>query len=228
MKGALLCLQDNVALIAVLEALDPGHPDTRTGGRRQLICVANTHIHANPELNDVKLWQVGFCQTDRGLDGLKGEGRHDKESQCLQLRSVQCPSWGWQVAPASTSGQQSGTCRCCCCILCAMASYSRWGSYLPSLDLWSIEMRQVGKSLCPSEPDMLHTIFQHVWGQLLQDCCASFCSVSHMLGRRAVEDRESSAGNRPCCRSHVMTAELFEHAGPAAGLRATGVSFLGA
>eukprot|EP00891_Asterochloris_glomerata_P003815 jgi/Astpho2/3815/fgenesh1_pm.00062_%23_7_t len=51
-------LKDNVALIAVLEALDPGHPDTRTGGRRQLICVANTHIHANPELNDVKLWQV--------------------------------------------------------------------------------------------------------------------------------------------------------------------------
>ena len=26
--------------------------------KRQLICVANTHIHANPELNDVKLWQV--------------------------------------------------------------------------------------------------------------------------------------------------------------------------
>lgn len=29
-----------------------------TPARRQLVCVANTHIHANPELNDVKLWQV--------------------------------------------------------------------------------------------------------------------------------------------------------------------------
>lgn len=51
-------LKDNVALIAVLEALDPAHPETQGSGRRQLICVANTHIHANPELNDVKLWQV--------------------------------------------------------------------------------------------------------------------------------------------------------------------------
>ena len=48
--------QDNVALIAVLEALDP--PQLEGSNRRQLICVANTHIHANPELNDVKLWQV--------------------------------------------------------------------------------------------------------------------------------------------------------------------------
>ncbi len=52
----LLCPQDNVALIAVLEAIEPGIPDT--GTRRTLICVANTHIHANPELNDVKIWQV--------------------------------------------------------------------------------------------------------------------------------------------------------------------------
>jgi hypothetical protein len=33
----------------------PGGPGRPT---KQLICVANTHIHANPELNDVKLWQV--------------------------------------------------------------------------------------------------------------------------------------------------------------------------
>ena len=71
LKGALFCLQDNVALIAVLEALDPGHPDTRAGGRRQLICVANTHIHANPELNDVKLWQVEFVIQTGGLMGPK-------------------------------------------------------------------------------------------------------------------------------------------------------------
>ncbi|KAK9806248.1 hypothetical protein WJX72_007236 [[Myrmecia] bisecta] len=51
-------LKDNVALIAVLEALDPPHPEATAAGRRQLICIANTHIHANPELNDVKLWQV--------------------------------------------------------------------------------------------------------------------------------------------------------------------------
>ena len=51
-----LVLQDNVALIAVLEALEPPQPEG--SNRRQLICIANTHIHANPELNDVKLWQV--------------------------------------------------------------------------------------------------------------------------------------------------------------------------
>jgi CCR4-NOT transcription complex subunit 6 len=54
-------LKDNVALIAVLEALEP--PFAEGGGaggapRRQLVCVANTHIHSNPELGDVKLWQV--------------------------------------------------------------------------------------------------------------------------------------------------------------------------
>jgi mRNA deadenylase 3'-5' endonuclease subunit Ccr4 len=48
----LLCLQDNVALIAVLEMVE------QQSGSKQLLCVANTHIHANPELNDVKLWQV--------------------------------------------------------------------------------------------------------------------------------------------------------------------------
>lgn len=59
-------LKDNVALIAVLEALDPPFAEggsSASGGsggssRRQLICVANTHIHSNPELGDVKLWQV--------------------------------------------------------------------------------------------------------------------------------------------------------------------------
>lgn len=53
-----------MALIAVLEALEPpfadgGSSGGGSGSRRQLICVANTHIHSNPELNDVKLWQVG-------------------------------------------------------------------------------------------------------------------------------------------------------------------------
>ena len=43
-----------MALIAVLEALELPSADQR----RQLICVANTHIHANKDMNDVKLWQV--------------------------------------------------------------------------------------------------------------------------------------------------------------------------
>ena len=51
-------LKDNVALIAVLEALEPHDADAAASGKRQLVCVANTHIHANPELKDVKLWQV--------------------------------------------------------------------------------------------------------------------------------------------------------------------------
>jgi CCR4-NOT transcription complex subunit 6 len=50
-------MKDNVALIVVLEALEqPGVAAPQ--GKRQLLCVANTHIHANTELNDVKLWQV--------------------------------------------------------------------------------------------------------------------------------------------------------------------------
>ena len=55
-----------VLLAEVLEALEPpqaeGGGGSGSGARRQLICIANTHIHANPELNDVKLWQVCFSQ----------------------------------------------------------------------------------------------------------------------------------------------------------------------
>ncbi len=73
-------MQDNVALIAVLEAVEPSPGDGALGpgggalggggsgggaggggggnNRRTLICVANTHIHANKDLTDVKLWQV--------------------------------------------------------------------------------------------------------------------------------------------------------------------------
>lgn len=52
-------MKDNVALIVVLEALEGAAPPAPPGpGKSQLLCVANTHIHANPELNDVKLWQV--------------------------------------------------------------------------------------------------------------------------------------------------------------------------
>jgi hypothetical protein len=64
------CSQDNVALIAVLEAIEPGTPEANARSRT-LICVANTHIHANPELNDVKIWQVrwrrGQLRTRRRL-----------------------------------------------------------------------------------------------------------------------------------------------------------------
>jgi CCR4-NOT transcription complex subunit 6 len=53
-------MKNNVALILVLEAMNATAPPGAMGGaaKRQLLCVANTHIHANPELNDVKLWQV--------------------------------------------------------------------------------------------------------------------------------------------------------------------------
>lgn len=77
-------VQDNVALIAVLEALDPPNPDASNPSRRQLICVANTHIHANPELNDVKLWQVK-CLDGKGRLRKKHSDRH---GQALQNREV--------------------------------------------------------------------------------------------------------------------------------------------
>lgn len=53
-------LKDNVALIIVLEARDKGvnFDSAQAAGKRQLLCVANTHIHANPENKDAKLWQV--------------------------------------------------------------------------------------------------------------------------------------------------------------------------
>ena len=48
-----------MALIVVLDATaGQGQDKSAEQPKRQLICVANTHIHANPELNDVKLWQV--------------------------------------------------------------------------------------------------------------------------------------------------------------------------
>ncbi|CAI9754843.1 unnamed protein product [Fraxinus pennsylvanica] len=50
-------VKDNVALIAVLEAkfcnLGIENP-----GKRQLVCVANTHVNMHQDLKDVKLWQV--------------------------------------------------------------------------------------------------------------------------------------------------------------------------
>ena len=58
--------QDNVALIAVLEATEaPGR--SVNGDRRQLVCVANTHVHSNPELTDVKLWQVRAGANDNAI-----------------------------------------------------------------------------------------------------------------------------------------------------------------
>jgi len=51
-------LKDNVALIVVLEAKDINHGLDGSSGKGQLLCVANTHINSNPDLKDVKLWQV--------------------------------------------------------------------------------------------------------------------------------------------------------------------------
>ncbi|XP_076916777.1 carbon catabolite repressor protein 4 homolog 1-like [Bidens hawaiensis] len=50
-------VKDNVALIVVLEAKF-GNQGVDPLGKRQLICVANTHVNVPNELKDVKLWQV--------------------------------------------------------------------------------------------------------------------------------------------------------------------------
>ena len=71
-------LKDNVALIAVLEALDPPNMPDEAGGerRRQMVCVANTHIHANPELSDVKLFGRPCCGYDH-IATLLGDGEEE-------------------------------------------------------------------------------------------------------------------------------------------------------
>lgn len=51
-------VKDNVALIAVLEAKFSHQGADTTPGKRQLLCVANTHVNVHQELKDVKLWQV--------------------------------------------------------------------------------------------------------------------------------------------------------------------------
>jgi len=45
--------KDNVAIIVVLES-----KDGMINRERPLVCVANTHIHSNPENSDIKIWQV--------------------------------------------------------------------------------------------------------------------------------------------------------------------------
>ncbi|CAI0402440.1 unnamed protein product [Linum tenue] len=50
-------VKDNVALIVVLEAKF-SNQGADTPGKRQLLCVANTHVNVHQDLKDVKLWQV--------------------------------------------------------------------------------------------------------------------------------------------------------------------------
>ncbi|CAJ1880431.1 unnamed protein product [Sphenostylis stenocarpa] len=50
-------VKDNVALIVVLEAKVNNQP-VDNPGKRQLLCVANTHVNVHQDLKDVKLWQV--------------------------------------------------------------------------------------------------------------------------------------------------------------------------
>ncbi|KAL0338028.1 UNVERIFIED_CONTAM: Carbon catabolite repressor protein 41 [Sesamum calycinum] len=50
-------VKDNVALIVVLEAKF-NNQGIDNPGKRQLVCVANTHVNVHQELKDVKLWQV--------------------------------------------------------------------------------------------------------------------------------------------------------------------------
>ncbi|CAI0406493.1 unnamed protein product [Linum tenue] len=50
-------VKDNVALIVVLEAKF-SNQGADAPGKRQLLCVANTHVNVHQDLKDVKLWQV--------------------------------------------------------------------------------------------------------------------------------------------------------------------------
>ncbi|CAN0879242.1 Carbon catabolite repressor protein 4 homolog 1 [Linum grandiflorum] len=50
-------VKDNVALIVVLEAKF-SNQGADTPGKRQLLCIANTHVNVHQDLKDVKLWQV--------------------------------------------------------------------------------------------------------------------------------------------------------------------------
>ncbi|XP_076921998.1 carbon catabolite repressor protein 4 homolog 1-like [Bidens hawaiensis] len=50
-------VKDNVALIVVLEAKF-SNQGVDSLGKRQLVCVANTHVNVQHDLKDVKLWQV--------------------------------------------------------------------------------------------------------------------------------------------------------------------------
>lgn len=50
-------IKDNIALIVVLEAKFNNH-GIDNPGKRQLLCVANTHVNVQQDLKDVKLWQV--------------------------------------------------------------------------------------------------------------------------------------------------------------------------
>ncbi|KAK7278802.1 hypothetical protein RJT34_23838 [Clitoria ternatea] len=50
-------VKDNVALIVVLEFKANNQPFD-AHGKRQLLCVANTHVNVSQDLKDVKLWQV--------------------------------------------------------------------------------------------------------------------------------------------------------------------------
>ncbi|KAM2556564.1 hypothetical protein TB2_013776 [Malus domestica] len=50
-------VKDNVALIVVLEAKF-SNQGADNPGKRQLLCVANTHVNVHQDLKDVKLWQV--------------------------------------------------------------------------------------------------------------------------------------------------------------------------
>lgn len=49
--------KDNVALIVVLEAKF-SNQGVDNPGKRQLLCVANTHVNVHQDLKDVKIWQV--------------------------------------------------------------------------------------------------------------------------------------------------------------------------
>lgn len=100
--GCCVWLQDNVALIAVLEMVE------QQSGSKQLLCVANTHIHANPELNDVKLWQVhtllkGLEKIANRLVGWFWGGGSWGVGGAQAVQAVR----GWHTFPGSYAGNQT-------------------------------------------------------------------------------------------------------------------------
>lgn len=100
----LLCLQDNVALIAVLEMVE------QQSGSKQLLCVANTHIHANPELNDVKLWQVHTLL--KGLEKIANRWGVPWKGICSAMHEVDLHCAASTVGGSTLSAVDAGVHQC--------------------------------------------------------------------------------------------------------------------
>ncbi|KAI9201091.1 hypothetical protein LWI28_017927 [Acer negundo] len=73
-EACIRLIKDNVAIVVVLEAIENGCSDD---GFQTRICVANTHLHANPKHPDVKLCQVSAYASFCNAKGI--EEQHSKK-----------------------------------------------------------------------------------------------------------------------------------------------------